>query len=108
LLHVSAASVLTLEAAGEMAAGAAELFGADVTVATTGVAGGEAIDGTAPGTVYIATSVDGVVSSCDYRFQGTPESVCDQARHQALVQLANALAAGDGRVRSSFDDEREG
>ena len=39
LLGVVAESVLSVEAAAQMAAGAAELFDADVTVSTTGVAG---------------------------------------------------------------------
>jgi nicotinamide-nucleotide amidase len=63
LLGVTAASVLTEAAAEEMAAGVAELLDADVTVSTTGVAGDDELDGSPPGTVYIATSVDGRVSS---------------------------------------------
>lgn len=93
LLGVAARSVLSIEAAEQMAAGAAALFGADVVVSTTGVAGDEEEDGSPPGTVYIGTSVDGVVSSRVHRFGGSPEEVCDQARRQALVDLEAALAA---------------
>jgi nicotinamide-nucleotide amidase len=92
LLGVTAPSVLTAEAAEQMAIGVAELLSADVTIATTGVAGSEAEDGTPPGTVYIATSVDGVVASNAYRFEGSPEQICDQARHQALRDVMDALA----------------
>jgi nicotinamide-nucleotide amidase len=92
LLNVTADSVLTAEAAAQMATGAAELFGVAVTVATTGVAGDDPQDGTPPGTVYIATSVDGAVTTSEHHFNGTPESVCDQARHQALLQLLSVLA----------------
>jgi nicotinamide-nucleotide amidase len=91
LLGVVAPSVLTAAAAEQMAAGAAELMGADVTVATTGVAGDEAAEGTPPGTVYIATCVDGVVASRVHRFDGSPEEVCDQACAQALRDLIDAL-----------------
>jgi len=91
LLGVTARSVLTEEAAEQMARGAAKLFGADVTVATTGVAGDEEEEGTPPGTVYIATSVDHDVSVAVHQFDGSPEEVCDQARRQALLDLVDAL-----------------
>jgi nicotinamide mononucleotide (NMN) deamidase PncC len=44
-----------------------------------------------PGTVSIATSVDRKVTTSEHRFTGTPEQVCDQARHQALLDLIAAL-----------------
>lgn len=91
LLNVTAESVLTAEAAGQMAAGAAELFDARVAVATTGVAGGDLQEGTPPGTVYIGTFVDGEVVTSEHHFDGSPESVCDQARHHALLRLIDAL-----------------
>ena len=94
LLAVAAPSVLSTEAAEQMAVGAATLFGADVTVSTTGVAGDQDEDGSPPGTVYIGTNVDGAVRSRVHRFEGTPEEVCDQARRQALVDLERALATG--------------
>jgi nicotinamide-nucleotide amidase len=91
LLGVTATSVLTEQAAEQMAAGVAGLLDADVTVSTTGVAGDHELDGSPPGTVFIATSVDGMVASRVYRFDGTPEAVCDQARRQALLDLVDAL-----------------
>lgn len=91
LLGVKAQSVLTEQAAAEMAVGAARLLHADVTVATTGVAGGDAQEGTPPGTVYIATSVNQRVTTAEHRFTGSPEQVCDRARHQALIDLIAAL-----------------
>jgi nicotinamide-nucleotide amidase len=93
LLGVRAESVLSAQAAEEMAAGAARLLDADVTVATTGVAGDVSEEGTPPGTVYIATWVDGDVRSATHRFEGTPEEVCDQARDQALQALIAAMSA---------------
>jgi nicotinamide mononucleotide (NMN) deamidase PncC len=80
------------EAAEQMASGAADLFGADVTVSTTGVAGDAEEDGTPPGTVYIGTYVDGVVASKVHRFEGSPQQVCDQARRQPLVDLVDAMS----------------
>ena len=91
LLGVDARSVLSTRAPEQMAVGAAALFGADVTVSTTGVAGDTDEDGSPPGTVYIATSVDGVVVSRVHRFTGSAEEVCDQARRQALLDLHTAL-----------------
>ena len=91
LLGVEAVSVLTERAAAEMAIGAARLLRADVTVSTTGVAGGDTQEGTPPGTVYIATSVNQKVTTAEHRFKGSPEQVCDKARHQALLDLIAAL-----------------
>ncbi len=94
LLGVTAPSVLTAEAAAQMASGVARLFDADVTVSTTGVAGDEAEEGTPPGTVYIATSVDGRVTSSVHHFEGSPVQVCEQARRRALHDLIDAMANG--------------
>jgi nicotinamide-nucleotide amidase len=91
LLGVIAESVLSEQAAVEMADGARTLFGADVTVATTGVAGDDEVEGTQPGSVYIATSVEGRSDVTVHRFDGSPEEVCDQARRRALLDLVAAL-----------------
>ena len=91
LLGVTARSVLTEEAAAQMAIGAARLLRADITVSTTGVAGGDAEEGTPPGTVYIATSVNQKVTTTEHRFTGSPERVCEQARRQALVDLLRVM-----------------
>jgi len=91
-LGVTAASTLSSEAAAQMALGACRMFESEVAVATTGVAGDEPEDGVPPGTVFIATAVDGVVQVHRYRYEADPPTVCDHARHQALVDLQNALA----------------
>jgi nicotinamide-nucleotide amidase len=91
VLGVSAESVLTSEAAEQMAIGVARLLDADVAVSTTGVAGDEAEEGTPPGTVYIGVKVCGVVKSKEHRFHGSPEEICDQARRRALLDLVDAL-----------------
>ena len=92
LLGVTAASVLTPEAAAQMAIGAARLMRADVAVSTTGVAGGDAEQRTPPGTVYIATSVKQRVSTREHHFTGSPRQVCDKARRQALLDVIEAMS----------------
>ncbi|HWL45095.1 MAG TPA: nicotinamide-nucleotide amidohydrolase family protein [Ilumatobacter sp.] len=93
-LGVGAESVYSEEAAGEMARGACRLFDTAVAVATSGVVGDDPEDGVAPGTVFIATAVDGTVRANRYRYDGTPAERCERARDQALRDLATALAAG--------------
>ena len=99
LLGVESASVLCEPAAAEMAAGVARLLDADVTIATTGVAGDEPEDGVEPGTVFIATYVDGDVQAGLSRFEGDPVAVCNAARDDALMRLLHHLdraSAGNG------------
>lgn len=91
LLEVAAPSVITARAASEMAAGARRLFAADVTVATTGVAGDEPEDGMPPGTVFIATLVGDTEVAERFHFAGSPEEVCDKARRAALEMLIDSL-----------------
>ena len=93
LLDVAAASVLSEQAASEMATGVRRLLESDVSVATTGLAGGDDIDGVSAGTVFIATCVDGRTRAATHHFDGTPEEVCDRARSQALIDLVAALSA---------------
>lgn len=94
-LGVTAPSVLSAAAAEEMARGARDLFDADVTVSTTGVAGDEPQEGVPPGTVYMAVSVGDRVESATHRFEGPPEAVCDQARRAALELVIAALSSAD-------------
>lgn len=96
LLGVASESVVTGQAAGEMAEGAASLFGSDVAVATTGVLGDEPVDGVAPGTVYVATLVDARVRICEHRVSGTPEQRCAEAVEAACRQIVVHLTAMGG------------
>jgi nicotinamide-nucleotide amidase len=91
LLGVTAESVLSAEAAEQMAVGVARVLRAEAAVATTGVAGDEPQDGTPPGTVYIGVQVGSTVSSRVHHFDGSPTEVCDQARRAALRDLVAAL-----------------
>ena len=91
LLAVTPGPVVNARAAEEMARGAALLFDANVTVSVTGAAGPEPQDGMSPGTVFIATYVDGTVVTGEYHFEGEPEAVCHQACDASLAQLERAL-----------------
>ena len=115
LLQVAARSVGTAEAAGEMARGVAELLGADVAIATTGVIGTDAVDGIEPGTVFIATLVDDDLLTRERRVYGTPDERCEQATKLACTQLVRHLdpssdraATGDDRDRRRLGDEHAG
>jgi PncC family amidohydrolase len=88
VLGVHSPSVLTEAAADEMARGVGELLGAQVAVATSGVAGREPVDGVGPGTVFVATMVDGEVRTCTHHFEpDEPDSVCAAATERALLDL---------------------
>ena len=93
LLGVTAPSVLSELAATEMAVGARRLLGADVTVATTGLAGPDPIDGVAPGTVFIATAVGATTGATTHRLEGTPEEICDRATRRALLIVKRRLGS---------------
>lgn len=94
LLGVAAPLVLSQQAVVEMAAGACRALGAEVAVSTSGLAGGHAADGVEPGTVFVGTCVDGVSAARVHRFDGDAQSVCDQARRRALLDLLERLDPG--------------
>lgn len=96
LLGVRADKVVSAEAATEMAAGVARLMGADVAVATTGVAGAEPEDGVPGGTVFVATLVAGEAQVAEHHFEGAPDQVSAQAARQALRDLIDRLPEGGG------------
>lgn len=91
LLHVTVPSVYSEEAAAQMAAGVCDLTGAELAVASTGLAGPEPLDGVTPGTVWIATRVDGATEVRIYRFDGTATEICERAADQAFDDLLAAL-----------------
>lgn len=93
LLGVSAPSIYSEDAVIEMALSVRRVLGADVAVATSGVAGGDAVDGVPPGTVFVGTVVDGVTRSATHHVDGSPEQVCDAATRRALHDLLDALRA---------------
>jgi len=96
LLGVTADRVVSTQAAAEMATGVARLMGADVAVATTGVAAAEPEDGVPGRTVFIGTIVDGQCEVAEHHFDGSPEQVCARASVQALRDLMDRLPEGGG------------
>jgi nicotinamide-nucleotide amidase len=93
LLGVAEGPVVTEEAASAMAAGVARRLGADVGVATTGVAGPDSAEGVRPGTVCLATWVDGETQAITVRFPGGRDQVRQFAVISVLDMLRRQLAA---------------
>jgi PncC family amidohydrolase len=83
---------VSAECAHEMAEGARRAFGADVAVATTGIAGpGGATERKPVGLVYIAlASPDGVTTE-EFRFPGGRAVVTDASTEAALLMLLRGL-----------------
>jgi PncC family amidohydrolase len=92
LLHVTAPSVLSEQAAIEMVRGVTDLFGAGVAVATTGVLGDDPEEGLPPGTLMIGTMVDGEIQVVTRHLDGRdPEARCQTAVGAALSALLDHL-----------------
>ncbi len=70
-----------------MALGVCETLGVDASVATTGVAGPDSWEGIPPGTVWIATCVDGEVESQMLRFRTDRM----RTRQYTAITVLNAL-----------------
>lgn len=91
LLDVPEGPVVSEQSAAAMAAGAAKLLGADVTVAVTGVAGPARQDGEPPGTVWMALCHGGRTATGLHEFDGEPddivEATCDVALEWLLADL---------------------
>jgi nicotinamide-nucleotide amidase len=88
LLDVAAPSVVTEQAAKEMAEGARRLLQCDVAIAATGVAGPTEQDGVAVGTVCFAMAIPGVATEAvTTRLPGDR----DRIRQFATISLLNLL-----------------
>jgi len=68
-------------------------LGADIGVATTGVAGPEAHDGKPVGTVYIGIATDAGTTGYEYVFSGSRAEIRGQACGAALERLLEVLAS---------------
>jgi competence/damage-inducible protein CinA-like protein len=79
------------ECAREMAAGARRVFGADVAVALTGVAGPEPHDGEPPGRVWVALVAEAADHARGFRAPGDREQVRRWAEQAALDLLRRYL-----------------
>jgi nicotinamide-nucleotide amidase len=96
LLDVDPSDVVNERTAVGMATGISRLTGATATIGLTGAAGPDPLDGAVPGTVIIATCVDGDVEVRTHHLEGNPEEVCTQARDLAVVALGAALRTHAG------------
>jgi PncC family amidohydrolase len=93
-LGVSAESMYSERCAAEMAVGAAQFFGSDVAVSTTGVVGTEAQDGVSPGTVFIGTYVYGELGIRQHHFDVAGDVACERFAEQAIDDLLVHLRSG--------------
>ena len=88
LLGVTAESVVSSECAVQLAAGARRVFGADVGLGVTGVAGPDEQEGQAAGTVFFGLAIgDGPVEAVGTQLPGQREMV----RQFATISLLNLL-----------------
>jgi nicotinamide-nucleotide amidase len=76
--------VVSEECAREMAAGARRVFGADVAISLTGVAGPEPHGGEPPGTVWIALDAGETTHARGFRVHGERDRVIRWAQQGAL------------------------
>ncbi|MCU1515376.1 MAG: damage-inducible protein CinA [Pseudarthrobacter sp.] len=81
------------DVAAAMAAGARTALGADIGVATTGVAGPDGHGGKAVGTVYIGIATAAGTASYEYGFSGNRAEIRGQACGAALERLLGALSS---------------
>lgn len=96
LLGVEAERVVSEEAAREMALGVAQRLGADLALATTGVAGPDLLEGEEPGTVVIGLALRGAVGARRVQLLGDRERVRTYATATAL-DLARLTLRGSAR-----------
>ena len=87
LLDVPAGPSVSEETAEAMALGACSVLGVDCSVSTTGVAGPEPWEGVPPGTIWVATCVDGEVESHLLRYKTDR----DRARNYTTITVLNEL-----------------
>jgi nicotinamide-nucleotide amidase len=93
VLGVPEGPVVTEECAAAMAEGVCELLGANVGLATTGVAGPTPQEGVQPGTVFIASRLDGVTETTMLRLPGGRDQVAQYAVISLLDHLRRRLLA---------------
>jgi PncC family amidohydrolase len=95
LLSVPDGPVVSAECAEAMAAGVAELLGAEVGIATTGVAGPATEEGQPVGTVFIgyATKDGGGARRLELSPAGSPEYIREATVDAAITLLHHQLEA---------------
>ncbi len=85
------------ECAEQLAAGARELFDADLSVSTTGVGGPDSEGGHEPGTVYLGWATGTTVGHRRLALDGDPAQVLDDTVAAAVRLLAFHAAEVEGR-----------
>ncbi|MGV8877136.1 MAG: CinA family protein [Rhodoglobus sp.] len=88
------------DVAAHMATGVRELLGVDEQqatfgLATTGVAGPDAHEGSVPGTVFIGFAANNFVETRSFEFSGDRDEVRQQSVHAALECLYEHLSADE-------------
>jgi nicotinamide-nucleotide amidase len=91
LLEVPEGPVVSEAAAGAMAQGVRRLLGADIGLATTGVAGPTNQDGEPPGTVWLGLALGDEVGAVRIRLPGDRDRVRQMAVISAMDQLRRKL-----------------
>jgi nicotinamide-nucleotide amidase len=87
LLGVPEGPVVTADAARAMAEGARRVLGADVALATTGVAGPAEQEGQAVGTVFLGLAMDGASEAQQLQLPGDRQRI----RQYAVISALNLL-----------------
>jgi nicotinamide-nucleotide amidase len=91
VLGLPVGPVITAAAAERMAAGAARVLDADLTLAVTGVGGPGPAEGQPQGTVFIAIGCRGTITVERYEFDGDPAAVLDATVSAAITDAIAAL-----------------
>jgi nicotinamide-nucleotide amidase len=91
MLGVEPGPVVNPQTAEQMARGVADLLGAQVAVATTGVGGPEPAEDQPAGRVWVGVYVDGTLTHHRLDLDGGPEDVCTGAADEALRLLVGRL-----------------
>ncbi|MEM9747952.1 MAG: CinA family protein [Actinomycetota bacterium] len=94
VLGVTAESVISEDAAIEMARGARRVLGCDIAVSMTGVAGPGLQEGQPAGTVVLGLSVGDVESATRLALDGDRQAVRMATVSAALGRVRDALVAG--------------
>lgn len=89
---LSANGAVSIPVVEQMAIGAQSVTGADVILATSGIAGpGGAVDGKPVGTVCIACACRGIVRSHTFHFPGNRSRVIDRSTMTALIMAVQLI-----------------
>lgn len=80
------------EVAAQMARGVAELFGAEIGISTTGVAGPDVQDDHPVGTVFIACYYDGEVTTRALHLRGNRAEIREETVEKACQLLCELLS----------------